>query len=301
MIPRRLLPSIALLTSFEAVARTGSVTKAAEELNLTQGAVSRHIKALEEQLNGELFVRERLSMRLTLAGESYVREVREALRRISTASLNFRANPKGGTLNLAVLLSFGMRWLAPRLPDFVSNHPDITLNLVTRMSQFDFKTDTIDAAIHFGQPNWPGTESAFLRHEEVIPVCSPKMVKEYGFRTASDLRAAPLLILVSRPDAWEKWLASQNAPAEDVFGMMFDQFGTIANSAAAGLGVALMPTFLIEKELSTGELVPAIPVRVQSQESYYLIWPTDRSLYPPLKALKFWLASRMQENIYSVP
>lgn len=300
MIPRRLLPSIALLTSFDAVARTGSVTIAAEELSLTQGAVSRHIKALEEQLNGELFVRERLSMRLTVAGESYVREVRESLRRISTASLNFRANPKGGTLNLAVLPSFGMRWLAPRLPDFVALHPDITLNLVTRMTQFDFRTDTIDAAIHFGPLNWPGTESAFLRHEEIIPVCSPEIAKKYMFRTATDLRMAPLLILVSRPDAWEKWLAAQDAPAEDVHGMMFDQFGTIANAAAAGLGVALLPTFLIEKELSNGELVPAVPVRVQSAESYHLVWPVDRSSYPPLKALRFWLTSRMQDNIYSV-
>lgn len=299
MIPRRLLPSIALLTSFDAVARTGSVTSAAEELSLTQGAVSRHIKALEEQLNGELFVRERLSMRLTLAGESYLREVREAIRRISTASLNFRANPRGGTLNLAVLPAFGMRWLAPRLPDFVAANPDITLNLITRMTQFDFRTDTIDAAIHFGSPNWPGTESVFLRHEEVLPVCSPQTVEKFGFRTAADLRAAPLLILVSRPDAWERWLSNQDAPAEDVHGMMFDQFGTIANAAAAGLGVALLPSFLIEKELAQGELVPALPVRVQSEESYHLLWPTDRSSYPPLRALRSWLVSQMQANIYS--
>ncbi|WP_454812005.1 LysR family transcriptional regulator [Labrys neptuniae] len=289
MIPRRLLPSIALLTSFDAVARTGSVTAAARELNLTQGAVSRHVKALEEQLGGDLFVRERLTMRLTLAGDSYVREVRDALRRISLASLNFRANPNGGTLNLAVLPLFAMRWLAPRLPAFRQAHPEIILNLVTRLDQFDFRAEPLDAAIHFGKAQWQGAECAFLRKEEVMPVCSPDLLARFGFSSAQDLRAAPLLILVSRPDAWEKWLSAEGAPAEGVHGMMFDQFGTLASAAIAGLGIALMPTFLIEEELRRGELVPALDRTSPSEDSYYLVWPPERGLHPPLARFKAWL------------
>ncbi|WP_448950460.1 LysR family transcriptional regulator [Labrys neptuniae] len=291
MIPRRLLPSIALLTSFDAVARTGSVTAAARELALTQGAVSRHIKALEEQLGGDLFVRERLTMRLTLAGDSYVREVRDALRRISMASLNFRANPKGGTLNLAVLPLFATRWLAPRLPAFQQAHPEIMLNLVTRLDQFDFQAEPLDAAIRFGKAQWQGAESVFLRREEVMPVCSPGLLERFTFTGAGDLRAAPFLILVSRPDAWEKWLAAQGAEAEGVHGMMFDQFATLASAAAAGLGLALMPTFLIEEELQRGELVPALKTASPSEDSYYLVWPPERGLYPPLARFKAWLTA----------
>src|SRR6478609_3312214 len=134
---RRFLPSTALLSAFEAVSRTGSVTAAAKELDLTQSAVSRQIKTLEEQLGVELFIRERQTVRLTLAGDGYAREIREALRRISSASLNLRANPYGGTLNLAILPTFGTRWLAPRLGRFLSQNPGVTINLVTRLSPFD--------------------------------------------------------------------------------------------------------------------------------------------------------------------
>ena len=155
---RRFLPSLSLLSAFEAAARTGSVTIAARELDLTQSAVSRQIRALENQLGVELFVRERQTIRLTLAGDAYAREIREALRRISTASLNLRANPDGGTLTLAVLPAFGSRWLMPRLAGFLEHHRGMSVNLVTRLSPFDFKLDSIDAAIHFGDSIWPGAE-----------------------------------------------------------------------------------------------------------------------------------------------
>lgn len=153
LMPRRFLPSLSLLTAFDAAARTGSITKAARELNLTQSAVSRQIKLLEQQLEVELFVRERQTIRLSLAGEVYAREIRDALHRISMASLNLRANPRGGTLNLAILPTFGTRWLAPRLPRFLARHAGITINLVTRLSQFDFRLEPVDAAIHFGAPH----------------------------------------------------------------------------------------------------------------------------------------------------
>ena len=201
--PRRFLPSLSLLAAFEAASRTGSVTAAARELGLTQGAVSRQILALEEQLGMALFLRERQTIRLTRAGEGYAREIREALRRISTASLNLRANPDGGTLNLGILPSFGTRWLVPRLPDFIARHPGVSVNLLTRSSLFDFRTDTVDAAIHFGLPHWPGTELVFLMHEKVIPVCSPAFKERHGLSRPDDLLQVPLLHMTTRPDAWE--------------------------------------------------------------------------------------------------
>ena len=294
--PRRFLPSLSLLQAFEAAARTGSITAAARELSLTQSAVSRQIKALEEQLEVELFHRERQSIRLTDGGESYARDIRDALHRISTASLNLRANPFGGTLNLAILPTFGTRWLAPRLPKFLSRNAGVTINLVTRRSYFDFRAEPIDAAIHFGHPKWPGGELALLRPEHVVPACSPELRDRYAFKEADALRGAPLLHLSSRPDAWERWLTHNSARADGVHGMLFDQFATAAQAAIAGLGVALLPIFLIEDELATGTLVRALDLPMRSAEAYYLVWPPERAGHPPLVAFREWILAETADQ-----
>ena len=291
---RRFLPSISLLAAFEAVARTGSVTAAARELDLTQSAVSRQIKALEEQLGVELFLRERQTVRLTLAGDSYAREIREALRRISSASLNLRANPHGGTLNLAILPTFGTRWLAPRLGRFLSKNPGVTINLVTRLSSFDFRLDSIDAAIHFGHPHWPGAELTFLMSEWTIPACSPKFLEEHAISQARHLLDVPLLHLTTRPDAWENWFSENGVDFQTLHGMLFDQFATAAQAAIAGLGIALLPTFLIEDELKRGDLVAAIDRATESRERYYLAYPAERADYAPLAAFRDWIEEEVK-------
>jgi LysR family glycine cleavage system transcriptional activator len=289
--PRRFLPSTAVLSAFEATARTGSMTLAARELRLTQSAVSRQIKILEEQLEVELFIRERQTVRLTSVGESYAREVRDALHKISTASFNLHANPRGGTLNLAILPTFGTRWLAPRLPGFLAANPGITINLTTRLSYFDFRAESLDAAIHFGQPEWPGAEMALLRSEQVVPACSPGLKRQYGFRVAGDLRKAPLLSISTRFHAWDRWFSVHDKPARTAQGMVFDQFATAAQAAIAGLGVALLPTFLIRDELASRKLVRAINLPMESPERYYLVWPSERAKYPPLAAFREWLVA----------
>lgn len=301
LIPRRFLPSLSLLTAFEAAARTGSVTAAARELNLTQSAVSRQIRALEEQVGVDLFLRERQTIRLTLAGQSYARDIRDALQKISIASLNLRANPLGGTLTLAILPTFGTRWLAPRLPDFLANNPGITINLVTRITQFDFRLEPIDAAIHFGRDYWPGTEMSLLCKERVIPACSPTLAKTYQFREPVDLRQAPLLHQTTRPDAWEQWFAAYDVPPASVHGMLFDHFATAAQAAMSGVGVALLPTFLVQQELERGDLVPALDLPLESAERYYLVWPSERASYPPLVAFRKWINSVSADDICSSP
>ena len=289
--PRRFLPSLSLLQAFEAAARLQSITGAAQVLSLTQSAVSRQSRALEEQLGTTLFHREKQTIRLTLGGVSYAREVREALQKISQASMNLRANPHGGTLSLAILPTFGTRWLAPRLPAFLAENPGITINLVTRLTQFDFSTEAVDAAIHFGRTDWPGADSAYLMGEDVVPACAPEMAARFGFATPADLRAAPLLHLTSRPDAWEKYFLRNGVDAQNVHGMLFDQFATAAQAAAAGMGVALLPTFLIEDEIAAGRLVRALDAPMRSDEAYYLCWPRDQESYEPLRLFCTWLSA----------
>lgn len=282
---------MSLLCAFEAAARHQSFTAAAAELHLTQSAVSRQIRALEDRLGAELFVRERQTVRLTAAGQAYAQEIRGSLMRIANATLSFRTNPQGGQLNLAILPTFGTRWLAPRLPQFFSAQPGITINLTTRLSQFDFQLEAVDAAIHFGQPHWPGAELEFLMSETVVPACSPQMWQQHQFAQPQDLMKAPLLHLTSRPDAWRRWFEHQGCRVSETPGMLLDQFATAAQAATAGVGIALLPKFLITRELANGDLVHALPgyPEMESAERYYLAWPSNRTDYPPLQVFRDWL------------
>lgn len=280
---------MSVLAAFEAAARLQSFTAAGEELNLTQSAVSRQIRSLEDLLGAELFVRERQTVRLTLAGASYAAEIRRALQLISTATLSFRANPQGGTLNLAILPTFGTRWLAPRLPKFLAAHPGVTINLATRLAPFDFKVDQLDAAIHYGPPEWPGAKLDFLTKESVVAACSPRFKADHKLAKPADLLRAPLVHLASRPDAWERWLRVAGVEFDSVHGMLVDQFAVAAQAATAGLGVALLPTFLVEAELARGDLVQAVSGRMQTTDNYYLAWPVERENYVPLRAFRNWI------------
>jgi len=292
---RRFLPPTAELCAFEAAARRRSFTAAAEELNLTQSAVSRQIRSLEMLLGADLFIRERQTVRLTAAGEAFAHEVREALQRIATATLGFRANPLGGTVNLAVLPTLGARWLTPRLPDFTAAHPDITVNLITRFESFDFQAGSLDAAIHFGADHWPGARLDFLMEETVVPVCSPHLKARHGYAVAADLATAPLLHLVSRPDAWERWFDAMAVPVAEVHGMLVDQIVFAAQAAIAGMGVAVVPRFLVEDELRRGELVLAVDRPLRSQGNYYLAWPPGKQDFAPLQAFRRWLLTQAAE------
>ena len=245
-------------------------------------------------LGCDLFLRERQTVKLTAAGDAYATEIREALRHIGTATLSLRANPAGGSLNLAILPTFGTRWLAPRLPGFLAENPGITINLTTRLAPFDFQFDQVDAAIHFGEADWSGAEMELLMGEVVVPACSAELRERLGIRTAQDLLRAPLLHLVSRPDAWERWFAAMGIETDDVHGMLIDQFATAAQAATAGMGVALLPKFLIEAELSRGDLVEAVDNgAVPSAGHYYLAWPPKRTAYPPLMAFRGWLKTQV--------
>ncbi len=286
---RRFLPSISQLTAFEAAARSLSFTLAAQELDLTQSAVSRQIKALEEQLGVALFVRERQKVRLTAAGETYVRDVRTALSTLASASITLHANPGGGMLDLAILPTFGARWLAPRLAGFLERHPGITIHFSTRLKPFSFADERFDAAIHFGRPDWPESKAVFLMEETVIPACAPDFRDRYRAETASQLAQVPLIHLSSRPDAWRRWFATHGLASGGSAGMVFDQFATAAQAARHGLGVALLPEFLIERERTEGDLVPAMDAPLRSEEAYYLVYPNGRAGYPPLVAFRQWL------------
>jgi DNA-binding transcriptional LysR family regulator len=286
---RRYQPSTSLLTAFEAVCRTGSTAAAARELSLTQGAVSRLVQNLEGQLDVALFRRERRRLVPTNAALAYARDIRKALDLIARASLGLRANPGGGTLSLAILPTFGTRWLAPRLPGFLAAHPGVTINIGTRLRRFDFAHEGFDAAIHFGAPDWPDAEHMKLFDESMIACAAPEFCTAHPVSAPAELAGLPLLQLESRPTAWELWFALHNARAPASRGMMFDQFATIIQAAIHGVGVALLPEFLARSEIADGRLQQIAGGAVRGMGSYYLVWPQSDAGYPPRAAFQRWL------------
>ena len=291
--PRRFLPSISALLAFEAVARLGSATAAAQELSLTQSAVSRQLKTLEAQLEVPLILRQGRQLVLTEAAQAYVGEVREILNRLAHASVSLRTNPEGGALNLAILPAFGMHWLAPRLADFARAHPEVTVNLSTRLRPFAIQDSAFDAAIHFGHEDWPGVRYLPLMPETVVPVCGPGLMAA-PVRDAARMLDYPLLHLETRPRGWARWLAALGVDAEPPAGMVFDQFATMAQAAIHGLGVALLPTFFAEPYLRDGQLMRASDQTTQSIGSYYLVWPDREDRSGALKSFRAWLEAQAE-------
>lgn len=297
---KRLLPSTSMLAAFDAAARTGSFTAAAKELSLTQGAISRQITALEQQLSITLFKRHKQTIALTEVGKIYAKEIHGALSQIRSATLNIMTNPTGGVLNLAILPMFGSRWLMPRLPDFLAKNPKITINTISKLSPFDFSFEDIHCAIHFGQENWAHASCSFLMGEETIPVCSPAFFNEMGLANANNICASlidqPLLHISTRPDDWQYWFDEHLIEASNIVtqskakqGMHFEQFSIATNAAIAGLGVALLPRFLIESELARNELMIICKQPLTTQKGYYLVTPNDKQDYAPVAAFKEWL------------
>lgn len=293
ILSRKLLPSTSALAAFDSVARLGSFSAAAEELSLTQGAISRQIQTLEQQLGAVLFERTSRGVALTQAGATYARAIGSALGEIRAASLNVMTGVHSNMLNLAILPTFGTRWLLPRVPRFVANHPQITFNFATRIGVFDFDREGLDAAIHVGQPDWPGAECTYLMSETVAPVASPAFLAEHSISEPGDLARLPLLHMASRPGAWRHWFEHAGLGVPPAPGMRFEQFSNVAQACMAGLGVALMPLFLIDTELRAGQLVIACDLPVKSASAYYLAVPQKKAGYEPVELFRDWLLAEV--------
>jgi LysR family transcriptional regulator, glycine cleavage system transcriptional activator len=289
MRQRRFLPHISHLSAFEAVLRNGSTAAAARELNLTQSTVSRLIQTLEQQLGRALFERHKQRLVPTEAAQAYGRDITRALDLIQRGSMEFSANPGGGTLTLAILPAFGTRWLAPRLGGFLKDHPGINVNLATRLKRFNFAAEGFDAAIHFGTADWREADHLKLFDERLTACISPALLRDRPVGKPEDVLDLPLLQLETRTSAWAIWFEAQGIRPRRVTGMLFDQFATMTQAAIAGLGVALLPDYLAADEIQAGRLVPLLRPSVAGTGTYWLAWPTSRANYPPLVSFRSWL------------
>jgi len=285
------LPSIACLQSFECVARHGSVSRAAVELNLTQSAVSRQVHQLEELLDVALFERVRQRVVITDAGRLYLKDVNRMI--IDLKDSTSRIMACGGSaslLNLAVLPTFATRWLVPRLPRFLRKFRDATVNFSARSSPFDFGVEPFDAAIHYGSPNWLGAAAHHLMDEDTAPVCSPEFKSEHHIEGPTDLGRVVLLHQSTRTGAWAEWFETMDiGHSHPLRGPRFEQFGMIAQAAVSGLGVALLPKLLIEDELTSRKLSLLFDQSLRSASSYYVVLPETKLASPLTTAFVRWI------------
>lgn len=288
---RRRIPSIEALVAFEAAARHLSFTRAADALSLTQSAVCKQIAALEDYLGVPLFNRVRKRISLTEAGAIYARRVSEDLDRLERNTISAMSHRgQGNLLELAVIPTFGSRWLIPRLAGFYAANPGITVNLSTRANPFVFTESPFDAAIHFGSPAWPGAISHPLFGEELVPVCSPQLLRTHPCATPRELAGLPLLHQVNRHAAWQRWFEAAGVRDVDVMGgARFDLFSMLLEAACAGIGVAIVPRFLALAELESGQLVVPFDLPLRSEMGYHLVYPDPPSSNPALQRFTNWL------------
>ena len=291
---RRKLPSTQALNCFEAAARHQSFTRAAQELDLTQGAISRQVAALEEFVGVPLFKRSQHGMTLTPAGEDYARQVSRQLDSLERDTLDLMGRQgRGDSLTIAAVPTFATRWLIPRLPLLALEQPDLLVHIDTRTRPFLFSDAGIDAALYAGTPDqlrqWAGTRATLLLPEDVVPVCSPALFKRAGQASPEMLADMPLLQQSTRPEAWRNWFDAQGVHAPRAMaGPRYELFSMQMAAASCGLGVALVPTLLIQSELASGALVIACPRPLRGQRAYYLVQP-DLPERAALSGFKEWL------------
>ncbi len=288
------IPNLGALQAFEATARLGSFSRAADELALTHSAIYRQVTGLEQRLGVQLFTRARRRVTLTDAGADYAGRVRHHLEQLEkdTFALMTRSSV-GRSLHIAVLPTLASTWLLPRLSQFNALHADVTVSFSVRTLPFQFADHPFDAAIYHAPQAWPRTQGIKLFDEEaLVPVCAPSLIEH----VAPDQRLQVMetlthLHMMSRPDAWRHWYQAQGLdylPAMSA-GPRYDLFSMTLEAVRSGLGVALVPRFLMADDLARGHVV--VPVRgvLQAKEAYFFGYPVDHEHSEPLLAFEAWL------------
>ncbi len=292
----RRLPPLNAVRAFEAVARHGSVTGAAREFSVTQGAVSRHVVALEQWLGAKLFTRRQRGVELTAKGAAYFRTLKGALDQIDFATRQMQMSPDENLLRLKLPPTFAIRWLVPRLAAFHALHPGMNVQITTSHDTADFDREDVDACIHsqHDAPAGPGFRRLF--GEVLLPVCSPGMLaREPKLREPRGLAGQVLLCSLNRPHDWPLWLAAAGVDAIDGNGgLKFENAALAYQAAIDELGVMIAQRALVEDDLKSGRLVNPIPVSVRTSGAYYLAYPPNRPRSGRVAAFEDWIVAQAQ-------
>ena len=287
----QLLPhSLTAIRVFDAAARHLSCSRAADELCLTQSAVSKQLQSLEEYLDVALFTRVHQGLVLTEAGRLYWEAVRPALTMLAEATVKVRSlATDNATISLGVPATLGQKWLIPRLANFNSKHPGILVELTPRLAS-DSMSTVLTAEIRFGRGNWPGMNTHYLMGQELYLFCSPGLLKRQPVKNAADLLKLRLMEHIQLPQMWERWFSTHAVSGYDPrHTQRYEQFSVMIPALIAGLGVGMVPRFLVEDELRTRKLAMVFKQPLIADHGYYLVYPKERKPSPALERFVHWL------------
>jgi LysR family transcriptional regulator, glycine cleavage system transcriptional activator len=285
------LPPLTWLRAFEVSARTLSFTHAASALHITQAAVSKHVKSLEQHLRQPLFLRHPRGLELTKSGAAYLPKVQDALQRLSIGTREVFGTRRSTALTLRCAVSFAVNWLAPRLPDYLGRYPDKPIRLLSSVWNDPADAQDFDLDIQYGTGHWPGFNSHRLTWETITPLCAP----DCTIQTAEDLRHHRLLHVLGYHEGWGIWLKAAGAAGVDAgSGLHLDTSLTAFELAAQGAGVALGRKSLAGNALATGRLVAPFDLAVPIDEAFHLIVPAGGTGHPDADAFVNWLLGAAQ-------
>ncbi|MCT8180505.1 transcriptional regulator GcvA [Variovorax sp. Varisp41] len=291
----RRLPPLNALRAFEAAARCGNFTRAAHELCVTQGAVSRHIATLEDWLKVQLFERGRHGIRLTPAGQSYHASMRVAFDQIELGTRQLQQSPDEWLLRIKLPPTFAIRWLIPRLARFHARHPRIDVQITTSHKPTDFERDDVDVSIH-SEPSPPeGPGYRLLFRETLLPVCAPALLqRDPPLAQPADLAQHALLSSLNRPQDWPAWLEAAGLSGVDTHrGLKFENAAMAYQAAAEGLGVMMGLLAFVRDDLASGRLVAPLALRLPTEGGYFMAWRADRPVPQRVRDFEHWMAEEV--------
>jgi LysR family glycine cleavage system transcriptional activator len=296
---KRKLPPLNALRAFEAAARHGSFKLAAEELTVSQSAVSHQIRSLEDYLGVHLFSRQIRAVELNRKGLLYYPILRDALDRISDATEMIVSDRLSSTLTVQVYSTFTIRWLLPRLAEFQKSHPELQVRLHTAQDDANFEQDDIDAAIMIGSALSPAVDYTPLFTSELFPVCSPQYFQQrQPLDSPSDLHDHPILQVYPSGSDWHVWLEA-HAPVGVVpeSGLQFESYDVALSSAVQGMGVALGQQPYVTREFAEGSLVELFPgKRVRNPNQWYLATRREKMELPKIRVFRDWLLEQIEAD-----
>lgn len=284
------MPTIPLnaLRTFEAVASHLSFAKGAEALNVTPAAVSSQIRALEQRLNQPLFQRHGRQISLTEAGRKLLPGVQRGLAELRQAVEIVTQDRSEGVLNVSMIPTFLQKWLMPRLTEFYRIEPQIDLRINADNQPVNFENSDFHAGIRFGPGRWPGVKADKMLDDWILPVCSPRLIRELGpISSVEDLQKHDMLFVES--EVWDAWFRVLGEKGRDSRWPLLNDSLSILMAAEQGQGVALSRWSLVARDIAAGRLVRPIDTVVKTDWSYYFVSPPHYHDLPKVIAFRDWI------------
>ncbi|WP_350334365.1 LysR substrate-binding domain-containing protein [Coralliovum pocilloporae] len=295
----RSLPPFAALRAFEAAARHCSFKRAAVELSLSPSAISHQIKSLEDYLGVCLFIRNQNKLALTDMARNYLEPVSQALNLLEEATSRIEDRRDEASLSINLFPSFAEIWLIPRLAEYRRQNPDVSVKLITTYEPIPFAGSEVDLAITYTEDPDPQHPSALLFEEEIVPVCSPDYLADFGpVETPADLAKHTMIICTNHPGEWDRWLAVHQVPESRPQNHVDVEGRSLAMRAAQdSLGIAIGRTPYADDALQSGALVKPFDSPVKTGRKYYLTWPERKAKFRNVKSFRSWVMEKREEML----